>query len=133
MAFQAIPCGDEAGDWWSRTLASGLARRKSAGRDTKLHQPNWYPQKPAPDGTLICRFHNYARCQIGASGGGCAFDHAHCHYCLRAGHVATACADFLATLALGPGAHFWADSAPSVERGVGPEVCAARRACGAVQ
>ena len=98
--LRAIPCGEDPGGWWSLTLASGLARRKSAGRDTRLHLPNWYPQKLAPGSTIfICRFHNYSRCQMASGGAGCAFDHRYCHFCLGAGHVATTCADFLATLA----------------------------------
>ena len=102
--LRAIPCGESADDWWSTTLASGAARRKSAGRDTQLHTPKWYPQKRAPgSSTVICKFHNFARhgCRIGSSASGCRFDHEHCHFCLRPGHAATGCAAFLATLAPG--------------------------------
>lgn len=50
--------------------------------------PLKYKPRAAPSGKQICRFHNFGVCRNHA----CQYDHAHCHYCGGAGHVALRCA-----------------------------------------
>ena len=47
---------------------------------------------PVDDATPICRFHNYhpEGCKKAES---CDFDHDHCHFCLKKGHVARNCCE----------------------------------------
>ena len=110
------------GTWWHalrqrcRTSKDGGVCDKEAGIGARLHSPMWYPQRAAAVGLPpCCRFHNYdvargckRRPQPTAgevtppSAALCPFDHDHCHFCLRRGHVAHQCEEFLATLAHSP-------------------------------
>jgi hypothetical protein len=50
---------------------------------------NRFPDRTAPGtGRRICRPFNYQTCHAGPA---CEFDHAHCHNCLAAGHIARDC------------------------------------------
>lgn len=50
------------------------------------------PQKFTDDEVEICRFHNYAQAGcLRMQQGRCDLDHAHCHWCLEKGHVASNC------------------------------------------
>ena len=110
------------GGWWEamrhrcHTRGPTLVCDKEAGVDTKLHKPQWYPQRSAAPGLPpCCRFHNYdpkhgckrhrQALQTAESEdeesrpSGCPLDHEHCHFCLQRGHAAHECAAFRATLA----------------------------------
>jgi SAM-dependent methyltransferase len=55
----------------------------------RLH-PLDHMQRQAPDGRVICRFHNYGE-QACREGAACEFDHEHCNRCGQRGHVARDC------------------------------------------
>ena len=86
----------DAAAWWSAIVADGRldapAKRAKPyhGAEPRFAQyPLKYLPVAAPNGTLICRFHNYGVCKKSETT--CSYDHDHCHYCRLPGHRAQQC------------------------------------------
>ena len=68
-------------------------------RKWKLH-PRKAPMRKTKQSKIICRFHNYSSegCKLHLDlkklGTTCEFDHDHCHWCGKFGHVALNCKDY---------------------------------------
>jgi hypothetical protein len=69
----------------SRVAEPWYTKEKEAGF---RRNPLRYPQRFTPDGTRICRPHNYSTC---LKAEGCPFDHDHCHHCGALGHRGVGC------------------------------------------
>lgn len=69
----------------SRVAEPWYTKEKEAGF---RRNPLRYPQRFTPDGTHICRPHNYSTC---LKAEGCPFDHDHCHHCGAVGHRGVGC------------------------------------------
>ena len=92
-------CIRNGSDWFAK-LASHI--RSTSGDDSNQKGKGRRPPKyahpikaplslsPVDDATPICRFHNYhpGGCKKGDE---CDFDHVHCHWCRKPGHVARNC------------------------------------------
>ena len=86
---------------WFSSLVSSLEKANVDGVEVKKSALSYSHPMKAPlvlspiDGvTPICRFHNYHPdgCRRYRSGShACPYDHEHCHWCRRAGHVALNC------------------------------------------
>eukprot|EP01116_Phalansterium_solitarium_P001430 TRINITY_DN11227_c0_g1_i1.p1 TRINITY_DN11227_c0_g1~~TRINITY_DN11227_c0_g1_i1.p1 ORF type:complete len:378 (+),score=88.10 TRINITY_DN11227_c0_g1_i1:24-1136(+) len=87
----------DGASWWqqlvARSKANAVAHRSinlGLGSQRCLH-PLRYPAKTAPNGRLVCRYHNYLDCKKAQA---CPYDHEHCHCCLQPGHLAKVCSAF---------------------------------------
>jgi len=71
-------------------VAAAAAGRTELAVGKRLLHPLDYRARMAPDGRVICRFHNYGfkPCREGEA---CPYDHGHCNRCGGAGHVARDC------------------------------------------
>lgn len=88
----------DAAGWWARLELEAAAAQilenplwyKAKAKGWRGVHPMRFPVRQAPGAAAtVCRPHNYATCHVG--GGGCPFDHGHCHHCLRPGHTAKQC------------------------------------------
>lgn len=79
------------GEWFQRQ--SERVSNMDSGRCFFEH-PLQAPMvvSPIDDTTPICRYHNYHR-QGCKKGSDCPFDHTHCHWCRRVGHIARECGE----------------------------------------
>lgn len=104
----------EGGAWWQRLQADNAAAFSAAHSSTEggaqqscvapqvekwfaaarangfSSNPLRHPVRQTPDGTPICRLHNYNSCKNLDI---CRYDHTHCHYCGQQGHIAVHCPD----------------------------------------
>ncbi|KAI8465794.1 MAG: hypothetical protein J3K34DRAFT_525045 [Monoraphidium minutum] len=89
----------DAAAWWCdlrgrcagrpASVANNPLFYKAKARGFKGVHPMRFPDRALPGGgRRVCRPFNYAVCHAGDA---CAFDHAHCHHCLQAGHAAREC------------------------------------------
>jgi hypothetical protein len=84
--------------WWRRLAAASQGGAivdnplwyKAKAKGFKGIHPMKFPDRYTAAGVRICRPFNYATagCHEGEA---CPFDHAHCHHCLRRGHLARQC------------------------------------------
>mmetsp|Transcript_23698 Transcript_23698/g.68180 ORF Transcript_23698/g.68180 Transcript_23698/m.68180 type:complete len:456 (+) Transcript_23698:38-1405(+) len=92
LADSVVDDKDGSQDDGSSKGGDGGTTRGGKNGPAKFSHPLKAPLalSPVDDATPICRFHNYhpEGCKKGES---CDFDHEHCHYCLKKGHVARDC------------------------------------------
>ena len=72
-----------------------MSKRSDVGEGSSTSRKPPHPLKQPyreVDSTPICRFHNYRICQEGSE---CPYNHNHCHICLKEGHIALDCDQYV--------------------------------------